>query len=304
MLSDRIIQTLKFFDLQDLPLTALELERYLIADKKPLLAKLDESHELVNLDSVPAPVHLDTILVQLDTLLQDGLVELNKGFYYLPGRSEIIQTRLLNYLNGLRREKLLRRFVWFTKHLPFVRGIALGGSQPLGQQKPTSDIDLLIITDPNYMWTARTFLMVYFQLFGVRRYGNKIANRFCLNHYLAVPREVDAERNLYKAMEYGRLRPLVYGATIRRFQRVNAKWINIFFPNMQFPDTALETSSVAQRLIEAVLNNRLGAWLEKKLGQWQSGRIRQDQFVFVRPDELSFHPESKHETLLQGFFGK
>lgn len=302
MLAERILQALKFFDLQDWPLTALELERYLIADKKPLRSRLDEHYELVSMDAAPGAVHLDTILVQLEALVQDGTVEQLQGFYCLPGRTQLIRTRLKNYLNGLRREKLLRRYIWFTKHLPFVRGIGLGGSQPLGQQKPTSDIDLLIITDLHYMWLARTFLMAYFQLFGVRRYGQKIANRFCLNHYLAEPREVDAERNLYKAMEYGRLRPLVYAETIVEFQNANAKWMNIFFPNMEFPEAAPKHQSIVQRALEMIFKNRVGAWLEAQLGRWQSGRIRQDQFVFVRHDELSFHPESKHETLLQGFF--
>jgi hypothetical protein len=304
MLSERIIQTLTFFDAQDLPLTAMEIERYLIAEKTQLKNRLDEQYELKEVDTAPSPVHLDTIMVQLEALLQDQKISEDKGFYCKWGRESIISQRQNNYLNGLRREKLIRRYIWFTKYLPFVRGIGLGGSQPLGQQKPTSDIDLLIITDQKFMWLARTFLMIYFQAFGVRRYGTKIANRFCLNHYLATPREVDAERNLYKAMEYGRLRPLINPEVIAQFQTANAKWMKTFFPNITFSEPQELIQSGLQKALEALFKNRLGFWLEQKLGQWQSGRIRQDQFVFVRKDELSFHPESKHEKLLHGFFGK
>lgn len=304
MLAERIIQTLKFFDLQDYPLTALEVERYLIADRLPLRKRLDEHFELQSTEKPPGSVHLDTILLQLTALIQDGKILHTDGFYTLPGRQHLVQQRLINYRYGLRREKLIRRYVWFTKYLPFVRGIALGGSQALGLQKPTSDIDLLIITDPKHMWLARTFLMGYFQLFGVRRYGHKIANRFCLNHYLAAPREVDAERNLYKAMEYGRLRPLVFPATVSAFLQANASWMKIFFPNLNVRSISSTPSPTIQRFLERILNGVFGAWLEKILGHWQGSRIRQDQFVFVRSDELSFHPESKHTELLQGFFGK
>lgn len=304
MLSDRIIQTLKFFDLQDYPLTALEVERFLIADKLQLKKRLDEKYELTDSANPPSSVHLDTVLLQLSALVQDGKIMQTNGFYTLLNRQHLVEQRLANYRFGLVRERLIRRYIWATKHLPFVRGVALGGSQAMGLQKATSDIDLLIITDPNRMWVARTFLMAYFQLFGVRRYQNKIANRFCLNHYLGQPREVDAERNLYKAMEYSRLRPLVFTHTINAFLRANLSWMKLFFPNMTVGQTGNGSRSLLQSWLEFAFKGSFGSWLDKQLSRWQSSRIRQDQFVFIRSDELSFHPESKHTELLQSFFVK
>lgn len=317
MLAGRIISTLRFFDLQGIPLTALEIYQYLVADPSTLRTKLDSRYEMLPINSPPTqPVHFDTILTQLHILTREGSIAAKKGFYCLPSREEtlgngqvksIIEDRLRNYLHGLKREKLIQRYLVPTKHIPFVRGIALAGSQALGQQRPTSDIDLLIITDPNRMWTARTLLSAWFHLWGVRRHGKKIANRFCLNHYLANPREVDAERNLYKAMEYTKLRPVVGAAEIRKFQHANELWIRQFFPNISFPllgPESINHQSLLQVLFEKIFNNRLGDWLERQLGNWQKKRIRQDQFVFVREDELSFHPESKHEALLKGFFSK
>ncbi len=304
MLSDRIIQTLKFFDLQDYPLTALEVERFLIADKPGLKKRLDDKFELNDQTNPPSSVHLDTVLLQLSALVQDGKITQQNGFYTLLNRQHLVAQRLANYRFGLKREKLIRRFIWATKYLPFVRGIALGGSQALGLQKATSDIDLLIITDPNRMWVARTFLMAYFQIFGVRRYQNKIANRFCLNHYLAQPKEVEEERNLYKAMEYSRLRPLVFSETINAFLEANLPWIRLFFPNMTAGKVQQSSRPALQHALEFIFKGSFGSWLDKQLSRWQSSRIRQDQFVFIRSDELSFHPESKHTELLQSFFAK
>jgi hypothetical protein len=303
MLAERITSTLRFFDLQSLPLTAFEVHQYLIADVNNLRTKLDERFEMTTEASpVAPPVHYDTILTQLHILTREGKILSKNGYYALAGKESIIADRLRNYLHGLKREKLVQRYLVPTRHIPFVRGIALAGSQALGQQRDNSDIDLLIITDPRRMWTARTLLSAWFHLFGVRRYGDKIANRFCLNHYLANPREVDAERNLYKAMEYTKLRSIGDGSQIRKFQRANIEWIKQFFPNISFPVISKRAQSGLQKFLEQLLDNRVGDWLEQRLGKWQQSRIRQDQFVFVRRDELSFHPESKHTALLRGFF--
>jgi hypothetical protein len=157
------------------------------------------------------------------------------------------------------------------------------------------------------MWLARTVLTAYFQILGMRRHGSYVANRFCLNHYLATIRPVDAERNLYKAMEYLKLRPVVYGESIRQFQTANQNWIKLFFPNAEFGgDNNVGQAagrSRIQRFLERLFNNKIGLWIEAKLGQVQLSRIKQDKFIFVREDELSFHPDSKHAPLLQGFFG-
>jgi predicted nucleotidyltransferase len=317
MLSERILATIKFFDLQDYPLTSFEVWRYLVSDLNGLKKQLDQNYELpLQLEEAKSSIiHFDTLLVGLDALVKDGQLYEKDGFYCLPDKVDIdvttgsvskhklITQRLQNYRYGIPREKLIKRYLRFTRHLPFVRGISLAGSQALGLQRSTSDIDLLIITDSRYMWLARTFLTVYFQIFGVRRHGKKITNRFCLNHYIANTREVDAERNLYKAMEYAKLRPVVYPQTTHEFQLANFPWIKVFFPNVIFNNDQPSAPSVLQTLFEFLLNHRLGLWLEAKLGSIQLKRIKQDKYIFVKDDELSFHPESKHELLLKGFFG-
>jgi predicted nucleotidyltransferase len=304
MLSERVLNTIKFFNLQQYPLTGFEVWQYLVADLTELKKNLDESYELPNniAYSKPSAVHLDTVLNQLQNLVKEDQLGHKYGFYFLPGQDALVAQRLNNYHYGLVREKLIRRWLGFAKHVPFIRGISLAGSQALGLARPTSDIDLLIITDSKFMWLGRIFLTAYFQLTGVRRYGNKIANRFCLNHYLANIREVDVEKNLYKAMEYTKLRPVVYPQATLAFQQINQAWINMFFPNVNFDIVSLQNQSGFQKIIEAIFQNSVGYWLEKKLGAMQLARIKQEKYIFVKTDELSFHPGSKHEALLKGLF--
>lgn len=302
MLSDRIFSTVRFFDLQDYPLTAFEIERYLISDKAYLKDQLNEQFELAEQSAHGMSVHFDTILAELETMSEEGdLVELN-GFYCLPGREMIIAKRLRNYKYGLQRERRIRRYMRGVRHVPFVRGIGLVGSQALGLERSNSDIDLLVITDPEHMWTARVFLSAYFQLLGMRRHGKKITNRFCLNHYLSDIREMDRQKNLYTAMEYAKLRPLVYAPVMRAFQQANLSWINIFFPNVTVTEEVDDYQSEIQRFLESLIRPLSGKWLENILGSLQRGRIKEDKLVFVKEDELSFHPAGKHEQLLQQFF--
>jgi predicted nucleotidyltransferase len=303
ILDKRILATLRFFDLQELPLTQFEIYKYLLANPDTIAEAVDTHFEL-NAEPLPAgtKASLEQVLAAVAELKHDNEIEEQNGYYSLPGRLNLVDIRLSNYAYGIRRERKIRRYLALARFLPFIRGIALAGSQALGQQRPRSDIDLFIITDPRFMWTARTFLTAYFQILGMRRHGKKIANRFCLNHYLAGVRPVDAERNLYKAMEYLKLRSVVYQEAIVAFQKANQDWIRVFFPNADFTDGPKSAPSSLQMGLEKVFIALGGRIIETRLGAWQLRRIRQDKFIFVREDELSFHPGSKHEALLGDFF--
>lgn len=300
MLSDRILSTLKFFDLQDYPVTLLELHRFLLSEKQALQAVVDE------LGEIETPKEIETQKISLGEVISQVQktpgISCKEGFYCLSGREEIIEQRLRNYVYGIEREKIIRSFAGVLKYIPFVRGAALGGSQALGVQKQTSDIDLLIFTDPNFLWLTRTLVTAYFQLIGKRRHGKFIANRFCLNHYLANPREVHEFRNLYTALEYGRLRPLVYSSCTLRFAYNNKAWMEQVFPEMEFTKPGSEKSHPIQRVLEAIFDNRVGRFIERKLKSMQLPHIRtKEKFIVVHDDELSFHPDSKQEGLLEKF---
>ncbi len=303
MLKDRILSTLTFFDLQDWPLTLFELHQYLLADKSLLMAVLGDNWEIsenIKLQRSPA-VEMGEVLSCLESGCA-GEVENFDGFYCLSGRERIVRQRVSNHLFGIKREKLISRFIPGLRHIPFLRGAGLTGSQALGQQQQTSDIDLLIITDERFMWLCRTLVTAYFQVLGLRRHGKKIANRFCLNHYLAGTKELKDFRNAYTAMEYIKLRPLVYKHTISEFQTKNAGWMRQVFPNWEPFLESPEEQSLGQKILEKILNNNFGLFLERWLKRMQMPRIKKQEFILVREDELSFHPNSRQQYLLGSFF--
>lgn len=303
MLKEQILSTLKFFDLQDIPLTLLELHGFLLGDLNRIRLSQDEKWELfadAPLGGKRPIAGLEEILACLDTQCP-GEIENTLGYYHLLGKSEIAVARWQNYFFGIQRERRAKKFLSFLRFLPFVRGVAIGGSQSLGQQKETSDIDLFIVAEKGFMWLARTFISAYFQVLGMRRHGRKIANRFCLNHYVAGSKIVERERNLYKAMEYARLRPVIYPQGVLEFLKLNQAWIWIYLPNFYIADGFAAPSTV-QKVLESLFKNPFGLVLERFLNFFQRHKIRQDEFTFVLDDELSFHPHSQHRVLLSKFF--
>lgn len=303
MLSGRILATLEFFDLSDLPLTAWEVGKFLVSDKQYMLAHQDENYDLTEIAAAPGKVSLDTIVKQLDAMKSSGEIAEHNGFYCLPGRTDLVASRLSGYKHGLVRERIIQRFSKFFTHLPFIRGIGLCGSQALGLPKPNSDIDLLIITDPKRMWFARFCVTVTLHLFGVRRYKRKITNRFCLNHYLAGPRPLDRDRNLYTAAEYLKLRPVAVRSGVKFFQRENQSWISRYFPQATFLESPAVTPSSFQQLSERWLSGRLGEWLNQLSRRLQRPRILADEFIIAEDHELSFHPANRKRQLFDRYFG-
>lgn len=306
MIQERIVSTIRFFDLQGLPLTMLEVYKYLVVQPQLLQEKLDDSYELVSESEPGHSVSLDTVLLSLNDLVSNSRLEQFHGYYFLPGKKFLVVERLRNHVYGIARERRIKRWARYLKYIPFVRGVGLTGSQAMGQERSGSDIDLFLFTDERFLWTARTFVTGFFQILGVRRHGKKIANRFCLNHYVAGAKKIKHGKNLYTALEYVKLRSVTFGSLIGEFKHQNS-WIYTFFPNaLRINSFILVTpeSSRVQKLSEYLFTNSLGQWFERMLATMQMKRIRQEKYIVVEPDELSFHPNSKEVELLQAFFKK
>ncbi len=300
MLKDRILFTLKFFDLQNTPLTLSQLRDFLLNEPATLKSAVSSDFE------INAPIALPPAATEAE--IQQALVELSqeveeqRGLYCLRDRAEIITEQLENASYRLKRERLVRMFVPNLRFVPFVRGVGVGGSQTLGHPKKESDIDLLVILDSQFFWLGRLLVTGYFQMTTRRRHGRFIADRFCLNHYLAGPIAVTDEKDPYNAMEYLRLRPEVYGENITAFVRQNEPWIRQFFPQAVISPGIKQNQSRLQRGLEKLFKNFLGRRLNASLGKWQMKRIRRGEPAVATEAELSFHSKQRKFEFLAKFF--
>lgn len=289
MLEARILLTLKFFGLQGVAPTLLELHRFLVKD----------FHEPKS--SPSWDVDLAPIISTLDTLVAGSSVFTRRGMYALPQFQNTLDARWLGHLYGAKRERRIGQYVKFLRFCPFIRSVGLTGSQALGVEKPKSDIDLLIITHSKFMWLARILITIYFQIFGVRLHGKLKTNRFCLNHYVAGAKIVDEHRNWYTAFEYAKIRPLFGSLDLRKFQVANL-WIKDFFPNWRPLEKTKEDGFSVRPFLEWLLNNAAGRTINLFLRRLQRSRFNlAEKYIIVEEDELSFHCNSKQDAFLESF---
>lgn len=303
MLKDRIIATLRFFDLQNTPLTLLELHKFLLADHFDLATYVAENFELKQELSAPFPdvVSVAEILQCLEEECR-GRIVMKYGYYALSGREDLIESRLKGYRFGVKRERLIGRFTPFLQYVPFVSGAGLVGSQALGPQRAGSDIDMLVLVNPKFMWLCRFFVTFYFQSLGLRRHGTKVANRFCLNHYVATDKLLKFDRNLYTASEYIKMRPLALKELVQYFQVQNSHWMKYFFPNYLAKFSGPRQVPKVKQWLEQLLDNKAGLWIEKQLKTLQLSRLNVGEFIVAADDELSFHPDNRKKELFERFF--
>lgn len=162
VLADVCIRTVVYFDLFDYPLTAWEVRKFLWECHAGALE----------------------VYGALDELVGQGKLERMDGYYYLPGRSAIMQIRWQRYLLAEPKFKRALRAVRFLRYVPNVLTIATCNNLAYSNAKADSDIDLFIIVRRQRIWISRLLVTFVVQLLGLRRHGNKIMDRCCLSFYL------------------------------------------------------------------------------------------------------------------------
>lgn len=158
-LREAIIRVIAFFDLFDYPLTAWEISTHL--GGKHLLSEVQ-----IGLDS-------------------GADWEQEEGFYFLPGRREIIATRQSRYNYSARKMKIARRFAWAFRLLPSIRAIALANSIGFYNMRDGSDIDFFIITAPGHIWLSRFYCTGLAKLLNSRPTAAKKKDKICLSFYIS-----------------------------------------------------------------------------------------------------------------------
>jgi len=119
----------------------------------------------------------------IQELLRRGIVAYKQGYY---GLSEFgnPQNRILKKEESYKKRTIFKSVARLFPYIPYVRMVALTGSTALENASPESDIDVLITSAKNRIWTTRFFVTLVTHVTGKRRYENNIKNRICLNHYI------------------------------------------------------------------------------------------------------------------------
>lgn len=127
-----------------------------------------------------------------------------------------------------RTQKYMRYMTW----MPGLRMVAVCNSLSMYASDDDSDIDLFIVSDPGRMWLTRICFTVVFQLLGVRRHGNKVANRFCLSFFATTNAldfsKIAIEDDVYLKTWIEHLKPIVnIGGCYEAFLSINSQWSGV-----------------------------------------------------------------------------
>ena len=160
-LQKNILKTIIWFDLFEYPLKLEEIFWYL-------------------------PDKVENLEFILNNLITENKIQQKDGFYFLFGRQEIVNTRKERHIESLKKIKRAKRAVKFLRNLPFVRAIFLCNVLGYLNAKEQDDIDFLIITEKNKIWTTRWFATGFFKILNLRPRPDKIKNKFCFSFYLSL----------------------------------------------------------------------------------------------------------------------
>lgn len=196
------------------------------------------------------------------------------------------------YFNRARKAAKLLQLI------PYIRAVFLTGSVARGEAKKSSDIDFFIVTKLGRIWTCRALVTIFIQLMGIRRYGDKIAGRICLNRYQTEDNLEIKPHNNYHRYDYSQSITLIDLKNIEeKYQKAN-KWIGKF--KIQKSNIKMKNQKYQniQKISESILNTKLGDFLEKILKKYQQYRILNDPRTKSAPHgkiiatdkALCFHP--------------
>lgn len=306
-----ILRTIVYYDCLNLPLTSFEVYKYLAQDPE------EKEPEKINYGEVCSALFSNNALKKF--------IEQKNGFYFLNGRSDLAEQRIEREKISSPKWKKIRRAAGILQIVPFMRLIFVSGSLAQNSCHSESDLDLLIVARAGRIWTARFFATILTHVLGLRRHGEKIKDRVCLNHYitdksLQIPQ---AGRSLYTAQIYNQL-VLLFEKEPNLFSRFRQEngWIKDYFQAVLSakPDASglagmnlrrikeIRVLLFLTRAAEFVLNGYLGNRLEVFLGRVQGSKIQKNPMthqssagIFVSDDRLRFHPESPESAVLDKY---
>ena len=292
MLTKNILQTIIYYDILNFPLTSFEVWKYLIGTR--------------NKESGTENISLGDVVETLDSEELKNHIEEYRGFYFLPGRKDLVARRIQNDKNSIGKYKIAERVAWWLRFVPFVRMTAATGTVAMKNCEKESDIDFFVVLEKGRIFTGRLAATLLVHLLGRRRYGNRIKNRICLNHFRTT-RSLEIERkDSFAPNEYSFLYPLFGFDVYEEFAEANINWIRKIKPDFSYDQLKPakyyvehgKTSRFIQKTIEDLINflggDRIESWLKRK----QIAHIKRNPLTYKKgayikynDDNLVFLPE-------------
>ncbi len=277
-----ILCTVAYADVFDYPLTAAQIQRYLVA---------------MAIDPEDISQALEKGSWARKRLVRRG------SYVTLPQREALIEIRRRRAEVAAQLWPYAVRYGRAIASLPFVRSVALTGALAVGNVDPGDDFDFLIVTAADRLWLTRAMIIGLIVKPAARR-GYEV----CPNYLLSERKLGFEAQNLYVAHELAQMVPLTGLHLYRRIRAINL-WTTRFLPNADGPprhvDTLAASSPSARALAEAALRTFIGERLERferrrKIRRFTAQR-KNSEAVCFDVDHCKGHFESNEKTILAAF---
>lgn len=294
-LKESVLQTLAYFDIFDHPLTKEELHRALWKR---------------------GGVELESFMGELEACVAKGVIGHQWGYYFLPGREAIVETRRRRTLIVERKMKIAQHAIKKMRWIPFIRAVFVCNTLGVQIARKEGDIDICIISEKGRIWFVRFCALILFALLGMRAGRGHTQDKICLSFYVTRDAlDMSAlqlgEPDIYLVYWLNSLVP-VYDPhhLYHEIQKVN-QWtlqyvgeepLYELLHRWRVDDAVF--SKYVRRLFELILRGWFGDVFQKILKRMQTKRIDKnfgdliaspDSRVVVNDHILKFHDNDRRE---------
>ncbi len=270
-----IKSTLTYFDLADYPLTKEEL--FVFLWEPPQISRGDFLEFLNNTNGALS------------------FFETKNGYYFLPGREAIIETRQRRLLISEKKLRIARRAVKIIRSVPFLKAVFVCNTVGSEQASVDSDIDVFIITAKDRIWITRLFVTFLLSLFRLRRVKDNIKDKICLSFYvtedhLDLSGQRVADDDIHFAFWINQMLPIYDPENYyAQFLQANS-WTKKYLPNLPAGRQDINPQTTSSYILQ-VSNSSIGqiwknAW--QKMWQGSYGDLINNQAKQIQISKMKF----------------
>ncbi len=275
-LKQATLATLVYGDIFDYPLTPGEVQNYLVENKatKTQVAKT------------------------LTILIAEHKIGETKNYFFLQKRYGLVKKRITR--NKYSKKKYAKA-IFFSKLLrviPTINLVAITGALSMNNSTASDDIDLLIITAKNTIWTTRFFANLVLLPYKRSPRSKFQNNRACLNIFIDEANLKISEENLYTAHEIAQLKPIYdKNNTYAKFVKAN-NWIHKYLPNWK-AEKQKAKSKKQKAHVNILLVSYCLSLIENLLKSFQLNYMRSKITIEqIGNTQLFFHPKNIQKKVL------
>ncbi|MBP6085086.1 hypothetical protein KA517_02510 [Candidatus Gracilibacteria bacterium] len=178
-----------------------------------------------------------------------------------------------------------------AKSIPEITDIFLVNSYAMGALKPSSDIDLLVVTHPRLLWLARLKLTFALEKAGLRRKPGQVEDRFCLSFFVTSDAldmsRIALEEDVYLAYWTAQVQSL-FQVSATAWTQQN-RWLTPLFPNRTTPSLPTASSNSLPFLPALSLLNHLVRLPMKTRSKAKARTLGTESSIVISDQMLKFH---------------